>query len=112
MPNPPVDHFRSLGRHPADLPVRVRAEGREESHSARLLNLGLGGACLEIAERYERGERLKLEFDLPGLWDPLVLDVEVAWCEPRAEGTTRAGLRFTGASGRSLRLIAEAIAIA
>ncbi|HEY3495699.1 MAG TPA: PilZ domain-containing protein [Polyangiaceae bacterium] len=112
MPKPPTDHFRSLGRHPADLPVRVSVVGREGSHAARLLDLGLGGACLEIAERYERGDRLRVELDLPGLWDPLVLDAEVAWCEPRAEGAARAGLRFVGASGRSLRLIAEAIAVA
>jgi Tfp pilus assembly protein PilZ len=112
MPTSPSDHFRSLGRHPASLPVRVSSAGREDAHAARLLDLGLGGACLEIEERYERGDKLKLELELPGLWDPLVLEAEVAWCEPRAEGATRAGVHFTGASGRSLRLIAEALAVA
>jgi hypothetical protein len=93
------------------LPVRVIPSGREEAHAARLLDLGLGGACLEIVERYERGERLTVQLELPGLWDPLVLEAEVAWCEPRAQGVTRAGIHFTSANGRQLRLIAEALAV-
>src|SRR5688572_3370620 len=104
-----ADHFRAVGRHPADLPVRVTPRGRDESHAVRMLDLGLGGACLEIAERYERGELLTLQIELPGLWDPLVVDAEVAWCEPRPQGPTRAGVHFTGMTGRQLRLIAEAL---
>jgi Tfp pilus assembly protein PilZ len=105
----PAQHFRALARHPASLPARLSNPGAGAPHSVRLLNLGLGGACFEIDERYERGERLIVHIDLPGLWDPLVLEAEVAWCEPRGPGSTRAGVRFTQPSGRSLRLIAEAL---
>jgi Tfp pilus assembly protein PilZ len=89
----------------------VSLVGRDQAYAARLLDLGLGGACLETAERYERGDRLSVELELPGLWDPLVLQAEVAWCEPRAEGSGRVGVEFKDVSGHGLRLIAEALAI-
>jgi Tfp pilus assembly protein PilZ len=102
-------HFRALARYTANLPARLSTPGAEAPHAVRMLDLGLGGACFEIDERYERGERLMVHIDLPELWDPLVLEAEVAWCEPRGPGSTRAGVRFTQPSGRSLRLIAEAL---
>lgn len=105
----PAQHFRALARHAASLPARLSTPGAAAPHAVRLVDLGLGGACFEIDERYERGERLMVHIDLPGLWDPLVLEAEVAWCEPRGPGATRAGVRFTQPSGRSLRLIAEAL---
>jgi hypothetical protein len=91
--------------------VRVNLRGREQPYSARLIDLGLGGACLELAERCERGDSLSVELDVPGLWDPLVLEAEVAWCEARTEGAARVGVTFKQPSGKSLRLIAEALAV-
>lgn len=109
MPPEAAQHFRALARHVANLPARLSSPGGAEPHAVRMLDLGLGGACFEIEERYEPGERLTVHIDLPELWDPLVLEAEVAWCEPRGPGATRAGVRFTQPSGRSLRLIAEAL---
>jgi len=109
MPPDAATHFRSLARYPANLPARLSTGAAAAPHAVRMLDLGLGGACFEIEERYERGEKLTVHIDLPELWDPLVLEAEVAWCEPRGVGATRAGVRFTEPSGRSLRLIAEAL---
>ena len=74
------DHFRAHGRKNVSLPVSLRDELRTFEEEARLKNLGLGGACLELPARssaephLSRAEALVLvEVIAPSLWDPLVL---------------------------------------
>jgi len=105
----PVSHFRALARRAVSLPARIaQAPQPNGPGSARLVDLGLGGACLELGELLKTGTPLRLLIDVPHLWDPLELDARVTWGRP-AQGQTpaRVGVRFEGASGRTLRLLAE-----
>ncbi len=117
----PVPHFRALARRPVSLPARIAQAQRSTSFggapaqppvtgpaAARLVDLGLGGACLELGEMLKDGTSLRLLIDVPHLWDPLELEARVTWSRPAAARTpARIGVRFEGASGRTLRLLAE-----
>jgi hypothetical protein len=59
----------------------------------RVVNLSLGGACIECAHEVTLGVSLELEIVAPTLWDPLVLKGRVVWS--RADKALhRAGLAF------------------
>ena len=110
MAAPRVDHFRSQARIPLATELSVSPLGATYDLPAKLVDLGLGGACFELAEPFEPGERLRLEFELPGLWDRLTLHGEVAWSRSVEGGRTRVGVRFTRPTGQTLRLLAENLA--
>ncbi len=67
-----------------------------------VLNLGLGGACVELPERLSesrvtaaKGDSVRLAFITPDRWDPLVVPARVAWwVPPRPHVPGRAGLAF------------------
>ena len=105
------DHFRAHARRRVDLDATLRARDAEFSHTARVRDLGLGGACLEIGDPtgaaallpgesrpavgVERDATVTLEVMAPTLWDPLLLGGRVAWVRRGATGRpTRAGIRF------------------
>jgi Tfp pilus assembly protein PilZ len=93
------------------LPARISARESAIALDARLVDLGLEGACVELSIPVEVGDPVLLSVDLPGLWDPLSLPAVVAWTAPaRAERQARAGVRFSTPSGPSLLLIANLIA--
>ncbi len=105
-----LDHFRAYARFPLRVELSVSPLGATYDQTATLVDLGLGGTCFEIGETFELGQRLRMEFDLPGLWDRLTLHGEVAWTHPGAEGLQRVGVRFTRPTGRTLRILAENLA--
>jgi hypothetical protein len=107
MSQPRVDHFRSFARFPSDAPLWVSPLGATYEQAVRLIDVGLGGLCFEIAETLEPAQRLRLELELPGLWDRLTLHAEVAWARASTDGMTRVGVRFAKPTGRVLRILAE-----
>lgn len=88
----PKDYFRAFERRAISLPVRVSTPGESPS-PARLLNLCIGGACLESPGAPKPGALLRLELDAPHLWQPLTLPARVAWSQPTVEGS-RIGITF------------------
>jgi len=102
-----VDHFRSSARFASSAPLWVSPLGATFEQAVRLVDVGLGGLCFEIAEQLEVGQRLRLELELPGLWDRLSLHAEVAWTRAGSEGMTRTGVRFARPTGKILRILAE-----
>src|SRR5437868_1877694 len=60
----------------------------------RIVNLSLGGACIEAAEPVPVGASLALEIVAPTLWDPLVLKARVVWSRNDRGLPARAGLSF------------------
>jgi|HubBroStandDraft_6_1064221.scaffolds.fasta_scaffold764703_2 hypothetical protein len=103
------DHFRAHGRRRVDLDAIVRGKDGAFSHEARVRDLGLGGACIEIAEApallgaearptalgVEREASVMLEVMAPTLWDPLTLGGRIAWVRRGVAGRpVRAGVRF------------------
>jgi hypothetical protein len=104
-----VDHFRAFARFPSTARLWVSPLGATFEQAVRLIDVGLGGVCFEIAETFEPSARLRLELELPGLWDRLTLHGEVAWVRPHAVGLIRTGVRFSRPAGKTLRLLAENI---
>lgn len=103
------DHFRAHARRRVDLDATLRGRDGAFSHAARVRDLGLGGACVEIGEGgaaallgearaaigVEREVSITLEVMAPTLWDPLLLGGRIAWVRRGAAGRpTRAGVRF------------------
>ena len=94
------DHFRAHARRRVDLDATLRGRGGGFSHDARVRDLGLGGACVEISELQgaaglEREGVVTLEVMAPTLWDPLLLGGRIAWIRRGGQGRpTRAGVRF------------------
>src|SRR5689334_10492316 len=107
MAEPRVDHFRTHARISLDGALSVSPLGATHDLVAKLVDLGLGGTCFEIGESFEPGQRLRLEFELPGLWDRLTVHGEVAWSRAVDGGRTRVGVRFTRPTGQTLRILAE-----
>jgi len=96
------DHFRAHGRKNVSLPASLRDENRTFEEDANIKNLGLGGACVELAP-FAAAEPLLMRLDAsvtieviaPSLWDPLVLRGRVAWLRrSSAERAARLGVRF------------------
>jgi len=78
---------------------------------AWLVDLGLGGACIELDQSFDQGQALLVLIDLPGLWEPLELTAEVAWRGSADKaGKALTGVRFVQPSGKALRLLSEALA--
>jgi PilZ domain len=104
-----VDHFRAFARFVSSALLWVSPLGRTVEQQVHLVDVGLGGLCFEIGESLEPGALLRLELELPGLWDRLSVHGEVVWVLPGAEGMSRTGVRFTRPTGRTLRILAENI---
>jgi hypothetical protein len=106
------DHFRAHARRRVDLDATLRGREGGFSHVARVRDLGLGGACVELGELsepsrallpgdargaagVEREGAITLEVMAPTLWDPLLLAGRIAWVRRGTPGRpTRAGVRF------------------
>jgi hypothetical protein len=105
-----MGHFRLRARRNVSLPARISVRESGIALDARLVDLGLEGALVEVTVPVEAGDPVLLTVDLPGLWDPLVLEAVVAWTSPGSpERRARAGVRFSAPSGHSLLLIAELV---
>ena len=105
-PARPLDHFRAFARRPVGLSAIVSHGDGTWKRPARLLDLGLGGACVEMLEAVPSGTALSLSVEAPHLWDPLFLEGEVVWLRT-LEGAARLGVRFHHRSGRTLRTLTE-----
>ena len=102
----PHAHFRAFARRPVGLPALVSRGDGSWKRPARLLDLGLGGACIEMLETIPNGTAISLSVEAPHLWDPLFLEGEVVWLLP-LDGAARIGVRFYHRSGRTLRTLTE-----
>lgn len=83
------------------------AMGAIGQRPARLMNLGLGGACIEVPSPIAVGAAVTLEVAAPNLWDPLVVPATVAWVRPTDGGPTVAGLAFHHAQKSALPALVE-----
>jgi PilZ domain len=106
MTRPRSNHFRAFARRPVGLSAVVSRGDGSWKRPARLLDLGLGGTCLEILEPVPNGTAISLTVEAPHLWDPLLLEGEVVWMHTVA-GAAHVGVRFYHRSGRTLRTLTE-----
>ena len=103
---PAERHFRAFARRAVTLPVTVSMEGAG-ARPARLVNLGLGGACVAGSEKTEPGSVVTLEVHAPNLWDPLVVSARVAWVQYTGPRKVLAGLAFDHSAGPALPSLVE-----
>jgi hypothetical protein len=90
-------HFRAHARHQVDFPahVEVAVPGAGPREQVRIVDLSLGGACIEAASTMAEGTSATVEVVSSILWDPLVLRGRVAWSRGADEsGRARTGLCF------------------
>jgi len=88
-------HFRVHRRRSVRLRAVVSHPRAGWKLEADVLNLGLGGACVTLLEPLLAGERVRVSFLAPTLWDPLEMPARVAWTRSSsAEAGTRVGLAF------------------
>ena len=105
------EHYRTHERRPVRLGALVRQDGGVWSSRGLVVDLSLGGACVETGQRLEPGSPLILEILAPTLWDPLVLRGRVAWAVPAiGKQAARFGLRFVPEEGPALFALFEVLA--
>ena len=98
-----LDHFRGFARRPVNLAANVIAGAGAWQRSARIVDLGLGGACLVLSEVIPPSTPLSLIIDAPHLWAPLELEAKVAWTRhDSALPEVVIGVTFQHRSGKSL----------
>ena len=102
-----TDHFRAFARRLVALDGVVSDEAGR-SQNARVIDLGLGGARLSLAQAIPLGVAVDLAITAPHLWDALVIHAEVAWVAIQdGSRAARVGLRFKHSSGATLRALTE-----
>ena len=79
-----ADHFRAFARQPVDYAAEVRAQGRIAN--AKLINLGLGGACLELdtdtgESALGLGAVIDVALSLPSAWQVIEIRATVVWAQ-------------------------------
>jgi len=103
-------HFRALSRQTVSLPGALRAHDSAWNRDVRIVDLGLGGACVEVSDTVTTGSVVDLVIDTPHLWDPLTLSGAVAWsrsvADPEGAGSML-GVRFEHETGSSVRTLTE-----
>ena len=104
------DHFRALARKPVDIPATVSLPGSrtQEERPAKVVDLGLGGACVEVSEPIAPALEVRLSLVMPHLWDPLRIYGHVAWSRSaQGRAQARVGIRFDGPTASTLRALVE-----
>ena len=102
---PAERHFRAFARRAVTLPVTISTEGGS-TRPAKLVNLGLGGACVAVSEKTEPGRVVTLEVNAPNLWDPLVVVAKIAWVRTNGRSML-AGLAFDHSARVALPSLVE-----
>jgi hypothetical protein len=103
---PSERHFRAFARRSVNLPATLRTPTTERA-PARLVNLGLGGACVEAGITLDIGHSVTLEVSAPNLWDPLVVPAQITWVKKRGKEAVVAGLAFRSPEEASLPALVE-----
>ncbi|MDB4997127.1 MAG: hypothetical protein JWM74_4559 [Myxococcaceae bacterium] len=109
--------FRVHDRRTVRLGASVAHADAGWNAEARVHNVGLGGACIEVAQPLAAGDRIVLGFMAPTLWDPLHIRAKVAWVRPggtdgagdRQAALTRCGCAFEHADAASVLALFELI---
>ena len=61
-------------------------------------NIGIGGMFVTIDRRLEVGDRLTVEFELPGHVRPMAVGAEVRWIRKADDNSAGIGIRFVDPS--------------
>jgi Tfp pilus assembly protein PilZ len=93
--------------------VRLPAvvEGFGTRHAALVVDLGLGGVCVELSGVMDVGTPVRLSIEAPHRWDAVRVEGRVVWMRSATRGGAgRVGIAFSNCPGSTLRVIAELLA--
>lgn len=104
-----LSHFRAQARKPVSLVGALRPAALDVvwNRDVHVLDLGLGGACVEMSNSVLAGTQVELVIETPHLWDPLTLSGTVAWELELPDGGARVGVRFGHVRSASIRALTE-----
>lgn len=97
--------FRAQERKSVRLGAALRDPRMGWVREARVIDLHLFGAGLEMPDPPEQGTAIVIELSAPTLWDPLRLPATVIWTKlpaQRDRGPARLGVRFDHAQPEPL----------
>jgi hypothetical protein len=95
--------FRAQERRSVRLGAALRDPRMGWVREARVVDLHLFGAGLEMPDPPEQGTAIVIELSAPTLWDPLRLPATVIWTKPPTNrGPARLGVRFDHAQPEPL----------
>lgn len=104
----PTRHFRAHQRFPVRLHVTVTSLGRSVVSQGRTVDLGIGGAALELDTPLRLGERVHVLIDDTY---PITLPGEVAWVTWAEASAVRLGVRFRLEDTSPISSLLEALGV-
>lgn len=105
---PAGDHFRALSRHPVGLAATLMSHDAGWEQPVRVVDLGLGGARLQLGDGLGIGSSVRLLISTPDRWDPVALDGRVVWSRPaETPRPAEVGLSFDHRSSAGLRALVD-----
>ncbi len=88
----------------------IESDALSWSSPASLLDLGIGGACVQLGEPLPLGTSVRLKIDSPQLWEPLAVLGRVAWSRQLDPRRALLGVRFEPDSAESILTLLELLA--
>jgi Tfp pilus assembly protein PilZ len=76
--------MRKYIRHPAGVPIEVKAHGQMTHDTHHTVNLGMGGLAFRCDREFAQGERVEIR--IPFVQPPFDVEARVAWCKPHGGG--------------------------
>jgi len=104
------DHFRAHARRPSRTTgtLSTAVGGLDSDQPVRVVDIGLGGASVELSDAPPLGARISLSLEAPHRWEPLVFEGRVAWAEPGPNyEPTRIGIEFGQPTSVTLRALVD-----
>jgi uncharacterized protein (TIGR02266 family) len=96
-----AEHFRRIDpRYERQLEVEVTADGKK--HTARTVNVSLGGLFLDMGTPLELGATVQLRFQLPTQPEAVEVAGDVRWVVKREGDRQGIGIRFQGLRARDV----------
>ena len=97
-PPDPDANTRKRRRRPLLMGVDVAAPGRDLTLQGQMVEASSGGCRVEVPQRLERGDRLRIVLHTPGASIHVALGAEVRWCTEGAAGDFVCGCQFNGST--------------
>jgi len=103
-------HVRASERF--DLEVKVDLESDHNFYTGLTQNISSGGLFIATNAIRKIGDRITLQFSLPGTAEPLAVETEVRWIREnsalsRVDGATGMGVRFVNLSPQAATAIQQ-----
>ncbi len=76
--------MRRYTRHPASIPIEVKARSDLKHGTHNVVNLGIGGLAFRSDREFAQGE--PVEIRIPFVQPPFGAQARVCWCKPHGDG--------------------------